>query len=33
MMPDSTNFWAIGFDDLGGADRFQNAITGLATLH
>ena len=29
-MPESAHLWAIGFDDLGGAERFRDAITALA---
>ena len=29
-MPESAHLWAIGFDDVGGAERLRNAITSLA---
>lgn len=30
-MPESAHLWAIGFDDLSGAERLRNAITALAS--
>lgn len=30
-MAESAHLWAIGFDDVDGADRFRNQITSLAT--